>query len=51
LKLKYDELLSNFAFNCKLRHYMLVAGQTRKLVSSGAGTGAGQGYATSCNRL
>ena len=21
MKLKYDELLSNFAFNCDLRHY------------------------------
>jgi len=24
LKLEYDELLSNFAFNCKLRHYIQV---------------------------
>ena len=22
LKLKYDKLVSNFAFNCKLRHYI-----------------------------
>jgi len=23
LKVKYDELLSNFAFKCKLRHYIV----------------------------
>ena len=28
MKLKYDQLLSNFAFNCNLRHYNAVA-QTR----------------------
>ena len=26
MKLKYDELLSNFAFNCNLRHYTVVEG-------------------------
>jgi hypothetical protein len=25
LKLKYDDLLSNFAFNCNLRHYSMDA--------------------------
>jgi len=34
LKLKYDELLSNVAFNCKLRHYSEEAEAERALMHS-----------------
>ena len=29
MKLNYDELLSNVAFNCKLRHYSMESLQTQ----------------------
>jgi hypothetical protein len=35
LKLKYDKLLSNFAFNCNLRHYI------KECITSNGGSLAG----------
>ena len=39
MKLKYDELLSNFAINCNLRHYTLACTSSRQLAGM-ASTGA-----------
>jgi len=35
LKLKYDKLLSNFAVNCKLRHYTKEGDEDAKLLEAG----------------
>ena len=37
MKLKYDQLLSNFAFKCNLRHYVMAS------MGGGAGMGGGSG--------
>ena len=40
LKLKHDKLLSNFAFNCNLRHYTLVSSLLEGEGSSGSTAGS-----------
>ena len=43
MKLKYDKLLSNFAFNCKLRHYTMDTTDTDMSDEDGGGGRGGRG--------